>query len=176
MRGLFHVPGRSRALGGNKGVGRRSADVMRLACDSEWKEATSTLPAQPGVTNNHTRSLRCLVCYGIMSQEPKIHLGMTVIVVELGAKEMARTVVEHKVKKKKKKQVGEAQSGFSVFLIQQNWSFFIIHEPEWNDIDCREIKDLGKIRKLEHKSFPLFPLTPSSSPRTLGLSKINQCT
>lgn len=36
-----------------------------------------------------------------MSQEPKIHLGMTVIVVELGAKEMARTVVEHKVKKKK---------------------------------------------------------------------------
>lgn len=76
--------------------------VRASVCDSEWKEATSTLPAQPGVTNNHTRSLRCLVCYEIMSQEPKIHLGMTVIVVELGAKEMARTVVEHKVKKKKK--------------------------------------------------------------------------
>lgn len=104
--------------------GRRGADVIRLACervcDSEWKEATSTSPAQPGVMNNHKRSLCCLVCCRIMSQEPKIHLGMTVIVVELGAKEMARTVVQHKVKKKK---VGEAQSGFSVFLIQQNWSF-----------------------------------------------------
>lgn len=52
---------------------------------------------------------------------------------------------------------------------------FIIHEAEWNDIDCREIKDLGKIRKLEHKSFPLFP-TPPLPPKTLGLSKINQCT
>lgn len=49
---------------------------------------------------------------------------------------------------------------------------FIIHEAEWNDIDCREIKDLGKIRKLKHKSFSLSPPTP----QTLGLSKINQCT
>lgn len=64
-------------------------------CDSEWEEATSTFPAQPGVMNNHKRSLCCLVCCRVRDKEPKIHLGMT-------GKEMARTVVEHKVKKKKK--------------------------------------------------------------------------
>lgn len=37
-------------------------------------------------------------------------------------KEMARTVVEHKVKKKKKKW-GRHKAALVCFLIQQNWSF-----------------------------------------------------
>lgn len=67
-------------------------------CDSERKEATFASPVQPGVMNNHKSSLCSLVCGRIMSQEPKIHRGMTIIVVVLGAKDMARTVVKHKVR------------------------------------------------------------------------------
>lgn len=43
-----------------------------------------------------------------------LRLGMKSIVVDLGLQDAVRTVVEHKVKKKK------AQSCFSVFLIHRN--------------------------------------------------------